>query len=127
MCARFFMQKTALITGIGGQDGSYLAELLLSKGYKVRGIIRRASTPNTQRFEHLMRKYGLTDDPHSPFIVKYGDLTDAGSIREIIERFQPDEIYNLGAQSHVGISFENPHTTISINTLGRSEEHTSEL
>lgn len=114
-------QKVALITGIGGQDGSYLAEFLLEKGYKVRGIIRRSSLPNTHRIEHLIKKYQhfeASADESSPFIVKYADLTDAQSIRAIIEKFNPDEIYNLGAQSHVGISFDNAESTININTLG---------
>lgn len=115
------MQKVALITGIGGQDGSYLAEFLLEKGYKVRGIIRRASLPNTKRFEHLIDKYQhfkASGDSSSPFLVKYGDLIDTQSIRAIIEEFRPDEIYNLGAQSHVGISFDNAESTLTINTLG---------
>lgn len=114
-------QKVALITGIGGQDGSYLAEFLLGKGYKVRGIIRRSSLPNTKRFENLVKKYQhfeASDDHSSPFVVKYADLTDAQSIRAVIEKFNPDEIYNLGAQSHVGISFDNAESTININTLG---------
>jgi len=111
-------KKVALITGIGGQDGSYLAEFLLAKGYLVRGIIRRSSYPNTVRFEHLIHQYAHQTGPDSPFIVKYGDLTDANSIRHVIEEFQPDEIYNLGAQSHVGISFDNAESTININTLG---------
>ena len=112
------MERVALITGIGGQDGSYLAEFLLEKGYKVRGIIRRASLPNTRRIEHLIRNYGASEDLNSLFLVQYADLTDSNSIRGIIEKFQPDEIYNLGAQSHVGISFNNAESTISINTLG---------
>ena len=111
-------QKVALITGIGGQDGSYLAEFLLEKGYKVRGIIRRASLPNTKRIEHLVMKYGTSDDKNSSFLVKYADLTDTSSIKAIIEDFQPDEIYHIGAQSHVGISFNNAESTININTLG---------
>lgn len=110
--------KTALITGIGGQDGSYLAEFLLNKGYKVRGIIRRASLPNTRRIEGLVRKYGAVDDPDATFLVKYADMTDGQSIRAIIDRFEPDELYNLAAQSHVGISFDNAESTININTLG---------
>ncbi len=113
--------KTALITGIGGQDGSYLAELLLEKGYHVRGIIRRSSLPNTKRFEHLVKKYhnlSASSDKDNPFIVKYGDLTDAQSMKALIEEFQPDEIYNLAAQSHVGISFDNAESTLNINTLG---------
>lgn len=111
--------KVALITGIGGQDGSYLAEFLLSKGYKVRGIIRRASWPNTKRIDHLDvydEIYEKTDN--SPFYLLYGDLADAISIRNVIEKVRPDEIYNLGAQSHVGISFDNPESTINYNTLG---------
>lgn len=111
-------KKTALITGIGGQDGSYLSEFLLEKDYHVRGIIRRASLPNTERIEHLVMKYTLSDDKNSPFLVKYADLTDTSSVRRLIEEFQPDEIYNLGAQSHVGISFENAESTFNINTLG---------
>lgn len=110
--------KTALITGIGGQDGSYLAEFLLNKGYRVRGIIRRASLPNTRRIETLVRKYGAVDDPNATFLVKYADMTDAQSIRAIIDKFEPDELYNLAAQSHVGISFDNAESTININTLG---------
>jgi len=115
------MQKIAFITGIGGQDGSYLAEFLLNKGYKVRGIIRRGSLPNTKRIEHLIQKYqhlSASDDDSSQLIIKYADLIDANSIREMIEKFKPDEIYNLGAQSHVGISFENAESTLNINTLG---------
>ncbi|MBM3232283.1 GDP-mannose 4,6-dehydratase [Candidatus Pacearchaeota archaeon] len=111
-------RKVALITGVGGQDGSYLAEFLLDKGYLVRGIIRRASLPNTKRFEHLVLKYGASDEPNTPFRVEYADLTDAQSIRKVIDKFRPDEIYNLGAQSHVGISFDNAESTININTLG---------
>jgi len=112
-------QKIALITGIGGQDGSYLAELLLEKGYLVRGIIRRSSYLNTKRFEHLLEKYGYgSDDSSNPFIVRYADLTDAMSIKKIFDEFDPDEIYNIGAQSHVGISFDNAESTININTLG---------
>ncbi|MGA2130358.1 MAG: GDP-mannose 4,6-dehydratase [Candidatus Pacearchaeota archaeon] len=114
-------QKVALITGIGGQDGSYLAEFLLEKGYKVRGIIRRASLPNTKRFEHLVKKFQhfkAVDDESLPFSVFYGDITDPNSVRLIIEKFKPDEIYNLAAQSHVGISFDNPESTININALG---------
>ena len=112
-------KKVALITGIGGQDGSYLAEVLLERGYLVRGIIRRSSLPNTGRFEHLLKKYGFgSDDESCPFIVKYADLTDSTSVNAVLDKFRPDEIYNIAAQSHVGISFDNPHSTISINTLG---------
>ena len=109
--------KVALITGIGGQDGSYLSEFLLSKGYKVRGIVRRASSPNTSRIDHLLKKYG-EETPESPFYLRYADLSDASSIRTVLEEFKPDEVYNLGAQSHVGISFQNPTSTIEYNTLG---------
>ena len=112
-------KKVALIFGISGQDGSYLAELLLSKGYFVRGVIRRSSSPNTQRIDGLDiydEKFGKTDN--SPFFLLYGDLADSTSIRNVVEKVKPDEIYNLGAQSHVGISFENPESTINYNTLG---------
>lgn len=111
--------KIALITGIGGQDGSYLSEFLLSKGYKVRGIVRRASFPNTKRIEHLLtieEKYGKIED--SPFYLLYADLADGISIRNVLEKTKPNEIYNLGAQSHVGISFDNPESTINYNALG---------
>ena len=111
-------QKTALITGIGGQDGSYLAELLLSKGTKVRGIVRRSSNHNTDRIYHLMKKYGEKKYKDSLFYLQYADLTDASSIRSILDEFQPDEIYNLAAQSHVGVSFNNPISTFDINALG---------
>ena len=111
--------KTALITGIGGQDGSYLAEFLLSIGYKVRGIIRRSSWPNTKRIEHLDiydSIYGKTGE--SPFYLLYADLSDATSIKTVLEKVKPDEVYNLGAQSHVGISFECPESTLNYNALG---------
>ena len=112
-------KKVALIFGIGGQDGSYLAEFLLSKGYVVRGVVRRASFPNTKRIDHLDiydDKYGKT--PASPFYLLYGDLADSTSIRNILEEILPDEVYNLGAQSHVGISFQNPESTMNFNALG---------
>lgn len=108
-------KKVAFITGIGGQDGSYLAEFLLSKGYLVRGITRRTSLPNQTRIDHL-DKYGRY--PESPYYTIYGDISDATSIRSALEEFKPDEIYNLGAQSHVGISFHNPESTINFNLLG---------
>ena len=95
------MTKKALITGITGQDGSYLAELLLSKGYEVHGIKRRSSSFNTERIDHLYQ------DPHDPkqkFFLHYGDLADSISLTNIIQKSQPDEIYNLGAQSHVSVS-----------------------
>jgi GDPmannose 4,6-dehydratase len=112
-------KKIALIFGITGQDGSYLAEFLLSKGYLVRGVIRRSSFPNTKRIDHLDiydEKYGKTES--SPFFLLYGDLSDATSIRKVLEKVNPDEIYNLAAQSHVGISFECPESTINFNCLG---------
>ena len=97
--------KRALITGITGQDGSYLAELLLEKGYTVHGIKRRASSFNTTRIDHLYQ------DPHeqdAQLVLHYGDLTDSTNLIRIIQQVQPDEIYNLGAQSHVAVSFEAP-------------------
>ena len=101
-------RKRALITGITGQDGSYLAELLLEKGYEVHGIKRRSSSFNTTRIDHLYQ------DPHesSPnLILHYGDLTDSTNLIRIIQQIRPDEIYNLGAQSHVAVSFEAPEYT----------------
>ena len=101
------MAKKALITGITGQDGSYLAELLIEKGYEVHGIKRRASQFNTQRIDHLYQ------DPHDEnrnLILHYGDLTDTSNLTRIIQQIAPDEIYNLGAQSHVAVSFESPGT-----------------
>ena len=94
--------KTALITGITGQDGSYLAELLLEKGYEVHGIKRRASSFNTSRIDHLYQDPHV-DDPR--LVLHYGDLTDSSNLIRIIQQVQPDEIYNLGAQSHVAVSF----------------------
>jgi GDPmannose 4,6-dehydratase len=111
------MSKRALITGVVGQDGSYLAELLLSKGYNVRGITRRASYPHTQRIDHLFKRYD-DRDPACPFRVTYGDLTDSSSLRNVLEDFKPDEVYNLAAQSHVGISFETGESTLDINAIG---------
>lgn len=107
--------KVALITGITGQDGAYLAELLLSKGYKVHGIKRRASSFNTQRIDHLYQ------DPHEDdprFILHYGDLTDSMGITRIIKECEPDEIYNLGAMSHVKVSFDTPEYTANADGLG---------
>lgn len=109
------MTKKALITGITGQDGSYLAELLLSKGYEVHGIKRRSSSFNTERIDHLYQ------DPHDPkqkFFLHYGDLADSISLTNIIQKTQPDEIYNLGAQSHVSVSFETPEYTADIVGIG---------
>jgi len=97
--------KKALITGITGQDGSYLAEFLLSKGYEVHGIIRRASTFNTGRIDHIYT------DPHAPdvrLVLHYGDLSDSEQISNIIFNIKPDEVYHLGAQSHVRVSFDTP-------------------
>ena len=108
-------EKTALITGITGQDGSYLAELLLEKGYRVHGIKRRASSFNTDRIDHLYQ------DPHEQdprLVLHYGDLTDASNLIRIIQQVQPDEIYNLGAQSHVAVSFESPEYTANCDALG---------
>ncbi len=107
--------KKALITGITGQDGAYLAELLLTKGYEVHGIKRRSSLFNTQRVDHLYK------DPHEKgrrFVLHYGDLTDAANLISIIQKIQPDEIYNLAAQSHVQVSFETPEYTANTNALG---------
>ncbi len=107
--------KKALITGITGQDGSYLAELLLEKGYEVHGIKRRSSSFNTERIDHLYQ------DPHldkPKFILHYGDLTDTSNIVRIIQQIIPDEIYNLGAQSHVSVSFESPEYTANSDALG---------
>ncbi len=107
--------KRALITGITGQDGAYLAELLLSKGYHVHGIIRRASTFNTSRIDHLYK------DPHDPatrFFLHYGDLSDSSSLSDIIRKVEPEEVYHLGAQSHVRVSFDIPEYTADIVGLG---------
>ena len=107
--------KKALITGITGQDGSYLTELLLSKGYEVHGIIRRSSTFNTARIEHI---YSDPHDPNTRLFLHYGDLTDGESIRKIVEKVQPNEVYNLGAQSHVKVSFEMPEYTVNTVAMG---------
>ncbi len=109
------LNKKALITGVTGQDGSYLSEFLLDKGYEVHGIKRRSSSFNTQRIDHLYQ------DPHeeeSKFILHYGDLTDSTNLIKIIQEVQPDEIYNLGAQSHVAVSFESPEYTANSDALG---------
>jgi GDPmannose 4,6-dehydratase len=109
------MTKIALITGITGQDGAYLAELLLGKGYTVHGVKRRSSLLNTDRIDHLY------EDPHVDnrrFILHYGDMTDSVSLTRIIQQVQPDEIYNLAAQSHVGVSFEEPEYTANSDALG---------
>lgn len=107
--------KRALITGTTGQDGSYLTELLLEKGYEVHGIKRRASSLNTQRIDHIYQ------DPHTDkqrFILHYGDLTDSPNLTRILQDVQPDEVYNLGAQSHVAVSFESPSYTANVDGLG---------
>jgi GDPmannose 4,6-dehydratase len=109
------MSKVALITGITGQDGSYLAEFLIEKGYTVHGINRRTSTFNTSRIDHILKK-GLAGQ--IPFFLHYGDLTDSSSIIRVIQIVQPDEIYNLGAQSHVAVSFEQPEYTADVDALG---------
>jgi len=107
--------KKALITGVTGQDGSYLVEFLLAKGYQVHGIKRRASSLNTQRIDHLYQ------DPHvekQNFVLHYGDLTDSSNLTRIIHDVQPDEIYNLAAQSHVAVSFESPEYTADVDAMG---------
>ncbi|MFG1497429.1 GDP-mannose 4,6-dehydratase [Saccharospirillum sp. HFRX-1] len=109
------MTKKALITGVTGQDGSYLAELLLEKGYEVHGIKRRASSFNTQRIDHIF------EDPHvkNPnFFLHYGDLTDSSNLTRILSEVEPDEVYNLAAQSHVAVSFESPEYTADVDALG---------
>jgi len=107
--------KRALITGITGQDGSYLAELLLSKGYEVHGLIRRASTFNTERIDHLYKDF---HDPNARVYLHYGDLSVSGQLTDLLSEVQPDEIYNLGAQSHVRVSFDMPEYTGDITGLG---------
>ncbi|HOZ29479.1 MAG TPA: GDP-mannose 4,6-dehydratase [Bacteroidales bacterium] len=107
--------KTALITGITGQDGSYLAELLLSKGYTVHGLIRRSSSFNTFRIDHLYNNKELLN---KRFFLHYGDLTDSSNLNRILEKTAPDEIYNLGAQSHVQVSFEVPEYTAEVDGVG---------
>lgn len=109
------MTKKALVTGITGQDGAYLAELLLTKGYEVHGIVRRASSFNTHRIDHLYK------DPHfskTPFFLHYGDLSDAPVLNSILNEVKPDEIYNLGAQSHVRVSFDMPEYTCDTTGMG---------
>jgi GDPmannose 4,6-dehydratase len=109
------MAKVALITGVTGQDGSYLAEFLLEKGYEVHGIKRRASSFNTQRVDHIYQ------DPHvenKNFVLHYGDLSDSSNLTRILQEVQPDEVYNLGAQSHVAVSFESPEYTADVDGLG---------
>jgi len=108
--------KTALITGITGQDGSYLAEQLLEKGYAVHGMIRRSSSFNTQRIDHLFNDAQLREEQR--FQLHHGDLTDSSNLNRILERVAPDEIYNLGAQSHVKVSFEIPEYTAEVDAIG---------
>ena len=109
------MKKTALITGITGQDGSYLCELLICKGYEVHGIVRRSSSFNTKRIDHLYK------DPHKEDVkmyLHYGDMTDSSNLNRLLEKIQPDEIYNLAAQSHVAVSFEVPEYTADVDGIG---------
>ncbi len=109
------MTKTALITGVTGQDGAYLSEFLLAKGYRVHGIKRRSSSFNTDRIDHLYQ------DPHDEdprFILHYGDLTDTSNLIRVLQEVQPDEVYNLGAQSHVAVSFETPEYTANTDAMG---------
>ena len=109
------MGKRALITGITGQDGSYLAELLLEKGYEVHGIIRRSSSFNTQRIDHILRD---AHDPKSHLFLVHGDLSDSSALNTILRKVEPHEIYNLGAQSHVRVSFDTPEYTTDVTALG---------
>jgi GDPmannose 4,6-dehydratase len=107
--------RKALITGITGQDASYLTELLLAKGYEVHGLVRRASVFNTDRIDHLYR------DPHDPearMFLHFGDLSDGTALRRILQLLMPDEVYNLGAKSHVKVSFEEPEYTGDVDALG---------
>ena len=107
--------KKALITGVTGQDGSYLAEFLLAKGYEVHGIKRRASLFNTERIDHIYQ------DPHAPnpnFFLHYGDLSDTSNLTRIVSQVAPDEVYNLGAMSHVAVSFESPEYTADVDGIG---------
>ena len=109
------MKKKALITGVTGQDGSYLAEFLLEKGYEVHGIKRRASSLNTQRVDHIY------EDPHTDnqnFVLHYGDLTDSSNLTRILSEVEPDEVYNLGAKSHVAVSFDSPEYTADVYAMG---------
>ena len=105
----------ALITGVTGQDGSYLAEFLLAKGYEVHGIIRRTSSFSTARIEHI---YADTHEPDARLRLHYGDLNDASSLQRVLAMVEPDEVYNLGAQSHVRVSFEVPEYTVEVTAVG---------
>lgn len=109
------LRKKALVTGITGQDGSYLAEFLLSKGYEVHGIIRRASTFNTYRIDHI---YVDPHESNAKLFLHYGDLSDSEQISNIIHQIEPDEVYHLGAQSHVKVSFDMPEYTGNVTALG---------
>ncbi|MEI5639556.1 MULTISPECIES: GDP-mannose 4,6-dehydratase [unclassified Pseudoalteromonas] len=109
------MNKVALITGVTGQDGSYLAEFLLEKGYEVHGIKRRASSFNTERVDHI---YQDIHESNPKFFLHYGDLTDTSNLTRILKEVQPDEVYNLGAQSHVAVSFEAPEYTADVDAIG---------
>jgi len=108
------MNKIALITGITGQDGSYLAEFLLEKGYEVHGIIRRSSSFNTGRIDHIIKDEKFNES----FFFHHGDVTDASNLNRLLEKIQPDEVYNLAAQSHVKVSFEIPDYTAQVDALG---------
>ncbi|WP_107852225.1 GDP-mannose 4,6-dehydratase [Oceanimonas marisflavi] len=115
MKSNYSIRKKALISGVTGQDGSYLSDFLLEKGYEVHGIKRRASSFNTERVDHIYQ------DPHvdnQNFILHYGDLTDSSNLTRIIQQVQPDEVYNLGAQSHVAVSFESPEYTADVDAMG---------
>ena len=108
------MKKTALITGVTGQDGSYLTELLLKKGYEVHGLVRKSSSFNTERIDHIIENKRYLDS----FFFHYGDLTDPSSLNRLLDKIKPKEIYNLGAQSHVKVSFDIPDYTAQVDALG---------
>jgi len=109
------MTKKALVSGITGQDGSYLAEFLLAKGYEVHGIKRRSSSFNTERLDHI---YQDPHDANPKFFLHYGDLTDTSNLVRLMSEIEPDEVYNLGAQSHVAVSFESPEYTADVDGIG---------
>lgn len=108
-------KKIAFLTGVTGQDGSYLAEFLLTKGYEVHGIKRRASSFNTERVDHI---YQAPHHKDPNFFLHYGDLTDSSNLIRLIKEIQPNEVYNLGAQSHVAVSFESPEYTADVDAMG---------
>ena len=114
------MKKIALISGITGQDGSYLADLLIEKKYEVHGIIRRSSSFNTERIDHLYRDSGVLN---KRLFLHYGDLTDSSNLNSLVSNVNPDEIYNLGAQSHVAVSFEVPEYTAEVDAIGTLRFH----